>query len=198
MVNVFVEGLTDVIVIRRVLDFAGVTPQIVRVAGGKSKLLPDIPKYNQAARFSPWLVIVDLDQDAGCAPQYKQRLLEKPSEHMALRIAVRAIESWLLADREHLAKFLNVPIAPLPDDPEYEINPKRKLFDIASHSRKKALREDIVPRPGSGASSGPGYPARIREFITHDRYPWRPDVAAQHAPSLNKCLLSLNQWRKDS
>ena len=34
---------------------------------GKDGLLRNLDGYNRAARFSPWVVLVDLDHDADCA-----------------------------------------------------------------------------------------------------------------------------------
>ena len=71
---------------------------------GKSDLLRRLPNYNQAARsrFTPWFVLRDLDNDAICASQAIQKWLPQPSEGMRLRVAVHAIEAWMMADAVHL------------------------------------------------------------------------------------------------
>jgi hypothetical protein len=35
------------------------------IAGGKTKLDPRLPGYLDAARRTPWLILRDLDRDAG-------------------------------------------------------------------------------------------------------------------------------------
>ncbi len=193
-INVAVEGLADEIIVERILEFAGLTMGLVRGRNGKKHLLDQLSKYNQAARFANWLVVIDLDDDAACAPEYVRIILPNPSQGMLLRVAVRAIESWLLADRERLAGFLGISADPIPDNPDLEPHPKATLVGLARRCRKTALREDLVPRPGSGAAVGPGYTGRIREFVTVSEHRWRPEVAAEHSDSLRRCIAALQNW----
>jgi len=113
-VNVLVEGVTDEAVVRRLLEYAGLTCGTVYGKTGKGALLERLPSYNQAARFAPWLVVVDLDQDAECALPFVRSVLSEPTACLHFRVAVRAVESWLLADAERLAAFLGVPVARIP------------------------------------------------------------------------------------
>jgi hypothetical protein len=98
---------------------------------GKRFLLQSINGYNNAARYAPWIVLVDLDRDCDCAPPCVQKWLATPSARMCFRVAVRAIEAWLLADRERLAQLLGVSVAWLPTNPDYLEDPKRELIDLA-------------------------------------------------------------------
>jgi hypothetical protein len=194
-VNVLVEGYTDEAVVRRILGFVGLPCGTVYGKNGKSSLLANLPKYNQAAlHFGRWLTVVDLDRDADCAPDYVREILTSPAERMCVRVAVRALESWMLGDAEHLAKFLGIPLARIPQRPDVEENPKRVLVDLARRSRKRAIREDMVPRPGSGSQVGPGYTGRLIEFVAAADHPWRPSVAMQRSDSLRRCLDALTVW----
>jgi len=85
---VAIEGLTDEYVVRRILQFSGLTCGYVRGLAGKPALVANLQKYNQAARFANWFVLLDLDQDADCAPTYIQSLLAKRAEGLLLRIPV--------------------------------------------------------------------------------------------------------------
>ena len=190
-INIAVEGYTDEIVVRSILDHIGLSCGLVRGKKGKIHLLNSLSKYNQAARFAKWLIVVDLDQDADCAPDYVISILSEVEDGLILRIAVRAIESWLLADREHLAKHLGIAIANVPLNPDAEDNPKNTLLALTRKSRRKALKEDIIPRLGSGARVGPGYAFRINEFVTQSNYQWRPDVAVSCSDSLRRCIGAL-------
>lgn len=114
---------------------------------------------------------------------------------MLLRIPVRAIEAWLLADRERLAAFLGISVAIVSLNPELEADPKATLINLARRCRQTALREDIVPRPGSGAPVGPVYTGRIQQFVTGSKHRWRPEVAAEHSDSLRRCIDSLRNWK---
>ena len=195
-VNLLVEGFTDESVLRRLLDYVQLPLGCVYGKQGKAAILERLPGYNRAAHYSPWVVVIDLDQDADCAPRYIGEVLPGAAPWMRLRVAVRAIESWLLADAESLASFLHIPRTRIPQLPEAEPDPKATLVNLARLSRSRSIREDIVPRPGSGAKVGPGYAGRLIEFVDANRpSAWRPDVAAEHADSLRRCLVALHALR---
>ncbi len=193
-VNILVEGRTDEPVAKRLLEHVGLEVGTVYGRRGKAYLLEHLTKYNKAARFSPWFVIVDLDKDTQCASQALKQWLPVSERGMCLRIAVHAIESWLMADKEHLAEFLGVSISKIPHDTDMVLTPKETLINIARTSRNKGIREDIVPRQGSGASIGRLYVARLNEFSENH---WRPDVAKEYSRSLRRCiqaLATLTSW----
>ncbi len=197
-VSVAVEGPTDEVVVRRILEYAGLTCGTVYGREGKPYLLKRLPNYNRAARFAPWLVTVDLDQDADCAPDFVRSVLPNPAGSMLFRVAVRAIEAWLLADAERLAAFLHVPCSRIPTHPDAEPNPKRTLINLARQSRKRIIREDIVPREGSGNQVGPGYTGRLIEFVTSEEQLWRPKVAMQRSDSLRRCVEALHTLKNET
>ena len=146
-------------------------------------------------RFAPWLAVVDLDQDEDCAPDFIHDVLPSPARGMQLRVAVRAIEAWLLADVERLAAFLRIPRARVPLNPDLEPDPKSALIALARRSRNRAMRADIVPRQGSGARVGPGYTGRMIEFVRGAAHPWRPEAAVQRSDSLRRCVMALRSLR---
>ena len=191
-----VEGLLDEAVLRRLVHMTGGVPGSVYGKNGKVHLLEKLTGYNQAARFSPcpWLVLVDLDQSYMCAPPARARWLAGSARRMCLRIAVHEIEAWLLADRDGISKFLAVRNSLIPENPEAELDPKRTMVEIASYSRRSEIREDMVPRPGSGRSVGPAYPSRLIEFVERS---WRPDNASHRADSLRRCLERLGELVKE-
>jgi hypothetical protein len=175
-------------------SIVGLTCGYVYGKQGKRNLIERLPRYNQAARFLPCLVIVDLDQDADCAPPFVQGILPAPSVGMQFRVAVRSIESWLLADAERLAAFLGIPVSKIPRNPDAEQNPKATLVNLARRSRRTAILKDMVPREGSGARVGPGYITRITEFVIEGESQWRPGVASQHSDSLSRCIRALRAF----
>ena len=107
-VNILVEGRTDEPVAKRLLGHVGLEAGTVYGKRGKPHLLERLPNYNKAADHLPWFVIVDLDMDTSCPPEAIATWLPNPSSAMRFRVAVRAIEAWLMADRENMAKFLGV------------------------------------------------------------------------------------------
>lgn len=195
-----VEGDLDEAVLRRLAEHVGASLGAVHGRKGKASLLHSIGGYNNAARYVPWAILVDLDRDCDCAPPCIQRWLPNPSRFMCFRIAVRAIESWLLADRERIAAWLKVRVARVPlnpdaldMNPDALDNPKRALVDLARRSSSRTVRDALVPREGSGRSVGLLYTARMTEFVLSNNGGWRPGCAQRHSQSLSRCLGSLHR-----
>ena len=188
-----VEGIVDEAVLRCLVQYVGAKPGTVHGKNGKTHLRQRLNGYNQAARFSPWVVLVDLDQEAECAPPLRTAWLPDPAPHMCFRVAVREVEAWLLADRERLSTFLSIAASRVPREPEAEPDPKRTVVDLARQARRREIREDMVPRPGSGRTVGPAYASRLIEFVSHPTAGWRPNVAAKHSDSLRRCLACLRK-----
>jgi hypothetical protein len=108
---------------------------------------------------------------------------------LLFRIAVREVEAWLLADREGIANFLGVAKIKVPQNPEAEHDPKNTLINLARKSRKRRLTIEIVPEPGSRASIGPLYNARLSEFVMEH---WDVGNARLSSPSLDRALHRLS------
>jgi hypothetical protein len=190
LISTAVEGLADEAVVRRLIREAG--GKLARAYGrsGKAHLRERIAAHNHAARFGLWVVLVDLDEEADCAPPLRATWLPHPEPMMCFRVAVREIEAWLLADREALAGFLGVAPSRIPLAPEAVPDPKRTMVDLARHSRRREIRDDMVPRAESGRPIGEAYTSRLIEFVESH---WRPRVAAQWADSLRRCCQRLNE-----
>jgi hypothetical protein len=192
-ISAAVEGVVDEVVLRRMMELVGARLSAVYGKKGKQHLQQKLNCYNQAARFNHWVVLVDLDHDAECAPLLRDFWLPKPAPNMYFRVSVRAIEAWLLADRDSLSTFLGVAASRIPSDPEAESQPKRTLVELAKHARRREIREDMVPRPSSGRMVGPAYTSRLIEFVTNTAAGWQPDAAARSSDSLNRCIRRLRQ-----
>jgi len=189
VISAAVEGLVDEAVVKSLIHEAGANHGQIYGKKGKAHLRASIDGYNSAARFCPWFVLVDLDHDAVCAPDFCRRWIPVRSTKLCFRVAVRAVESWLLADPEAIARFLRVSQSHVPIDPDSEANPKQAMVNLAAKSRRRSIREDMVPRPGSGRTVGPAYTSRLIEFIQSPS--WRPSIAANRSPSLSRCRASL-------
>lgn len=112
---------------------------------------------------------------------------------MTIRVAVRSVEAWLMADRERFSDFLDVPLVKIPESPEELDNPKETLVNIARSSRRKMAREGIVPKHNSGRMTGPAYNSLLSEFVRGGKGGWRPEVASRRSNSLKRCLTSLKR-----
>lgn len=189
-VSVAVEGYTDEGMASAILKACGLSASSFYGRHGKQTLLKKLAGYNAAAAFSPWFVLIDLDQDGPCPGGKRAEWLANPAALMCMRIAVREAEAWLLADSERIAQFLGVSAALISPSPEELDDPKATIVSLARRSRRREIREGLVPREGSGASVGPTYASNLRDFASSK---WRPLVAAENAPSLKKCILRLQE-----
>lgn len=190
--RIVTEGDTDLPIARALATAAGFAVDVEIPCGGKTKLDPLLEKYSKAAVHLPWLVIRDLDHDATCAAALVQRLLPHPAHLLSLRIAVRSMEAWLLADLDGMAGFLRVSKGKFPLHPEQLASPKDELVRLARLSPKKGLRDEMVPRPGTSRRVGPGYESRVIEFATNQ---YRLKRALPRSPSLRGALASLQRLR---
>jgi hypothetical protein len=155
---------------------------------GVDFLKQKLPAFNNAAKSAPCLLLTDLDtvdrvptlieEWFGCQ---LQEFPKRRHVNLVFRVAVREIEAWVMADRERFADFLGVSRNLIPDQTDTIPDPKRLLLEIASKSRKRDLRNDIVPRPGEKRKIGPDYNGRLGEFVQSS---WRANVAYAHSLSL--------------
>lgn len=188
-VTVAVEGDLDERIARRLVAEAG--GDVARVYGrrGKEWLRQQIGGYRNASMRSPWFVLVDLDSGE-CPPRLREEWgIAADMRGMCFRVAVRAVESWLLADRDGLARLLGVARGGLPDRPDAAPDPKRALIDAARRSRRSRVRDAILPRPG--ARQGPLYTATLGRFADER---WSPAAAAELSPSLASCRRRLSEF----
>lgn len=182
-IHCLVEGPMDKTVVRRLFVNSSIeagTFYHTSIPAFETRLR----RFNHAAHHSPWFALCDLDRDE-CAPHRYRQYLPAPSPGMCFRIAVRAVEAWLLADRETIARFLRVSKDAIPHAPEDERDPKSRLVAIARRSQSKAIREGLTPGKRDFRRVGPEYALMMEEFV-RDR--WSPHRAADRAPSLRRAM----------
>ena len=159
---------------------------------GKGKIKKQIEAYNYAAQYNHYFIITDLDDSYNCAPLLVNEWLPKPKTSKFLfRVAVHEIESWLLADRENFSTFFSISKALIPLNPDNEQNPKQTVISLAKRSKKREIREDVVPIDNF-ARIGPGYNLQLQKYIQNN---WDIELARKNSPSLDKAIKSLERFR---
>ena len=154
-------------VMHRLLQHSGRNFCVVlaRIEGGIGKIQQSIPKYCNACRATPHVILADLDQEpCPSALLAKWKLTHMPTS-LLIRFAIREVEAWLLADAEGLAQFMSIPRAKVPQDPESLANPKQDLVNLARRSRSKRFKDELVPSTGSRVPIGPLYNERLSQFV---------------------------------
>jgi hypothetical protein len=192
-VNLVAEGLLDEQVLRHLLTQCGrpFMPGVCYGKRGRAHLEQNLPRFNRASAYQPFIVLADLDRD-DCPPSLVRRWLPQGTHpNMILRIAVREVESWLLADRESFAGFLGVSVAKVPTQPDNETDPKLYIVSLARRSRYKKLREGVAPFSGSTSRVGKNYVGQLTRFILSQ---WSAERARHHSPSLNRALDALQHF----
>ncbi|RJX31177.1 MAG: hypothetical protein C4531_08260 [Desulfurivibrio sp.] len=188
-----VEGPTDEAMTHRLASATG--HQITTCFGKKGCvwIKKHVKDFNGLSSSIPVLTLLDfMDTGLTCPPQVVSRFLPRRHPGMLFRVVVRELESWIMADREGLAGFLSVAIGRIPQRPELQPDPKQTLVNLARQSRYPSVRAGLVPNPGSTAQVGRLYTSEISRFIQGD---WEPTRARLNAPSLNRCLLRLEELR---
>jgi hypothetical protein len=149
--------------------------------------------FNQmASRGFSVLLLTDLDRQS-CAPALQRDWLPGPiSERLLFRVAVREVESWLIADPEGLADFLGIGRAKIPPEPDQLREAKGSLLSLVKNSRKRGLRSEILPAPGSTAPVGLGYNLQWSRFV---RDHWSAPRAAERSPSLKRAWVRILGFR---
>jgi hypothetical protein len=187
----FVEGALEVPAAFKMLGALALPLEGIKVinTSGCDKFWQDAPKFNQAAAvMGPILGLTDLDLHPCPIELITRHLNNRKHLDFILRIAVKELESWLLADIAALAGFLGISPAVFPTNPDAEPDPKRTLVNLARRSKRKSIQEDIVPKQGSKGIVGKGYTPRMTEFIESK---WDPIKAEQNSDSLRRALVAI-------
>lgn len=186
-VNIAIEDELSEVVLTRLLQFSGRGYSIGTAFrhGGYGYLKRTIQGWNRAAATTPFLILTDLD-DTPCPSKLLTDWLSEPAHsNLVVRIAVREVESWLLADSNGLATYLKVNVRLIPEHPDQLADPKAALIDITRKSRSTDIKSRIVPKARSTAKQGPDYNACLSAFVRQD---WKIELAVERSPSLKRAV----------
>lgn len=158
---------------------------------GYGYLKANIQALNRASAKTPHLLLTDLDL-AACAPELIHDWIAEPLHpNFVFRVAVREVEAWLLADLQNFAHFLHLPADDIPPNVESVAQAKEEIVRLAALSPDGETRDNLVPRPGSTATTGRLF---TRSLVGYVRDFWDIDAAAAKADSLHRALESLRSF----
>lgn len=187
-----VEGYVDDAVASRLLEFTGHQMGTVYGLKGSGYIRRTVGGFNRAAKGINYLTLIDLmDSGIACAPDVVRDWVPHRKRGMIFRVVVREIESWILADRFGIAAFLSVAEHRVPLNPENEPDPKLALVNLARRSRRKTLKNAIIPENGMSGVTGRLYTTEVRRFVFDH---WSVPNAMMNAPSLRKCVERLQAF----
>lgn len=180
-------------VLQKVLEHSGRPYALYGSLGkrGKGYITSRIAEFNRAAGSIPFFILIDSDT-AECAPDVVRGLLpQNRHRNLVLRVAIREAEAWLLADRSGFAGFLGVGSSKFPLITDLIPDPKTLVINLARRSRKKEVREGIVPAAGSTAKIGPLYNSLLTTFTSQF---WDLDAAAANSDSLRRAIQAASDF----
>ncbi len=201
-VNLVIEDDLSAEIIKVVLErfknrfwVSQVYPDLKRekASAGYSYIKKKITGFNRAARVTPYIVLVDLDQNE-CAPTLiKEWLPRGLHPNLIFRVAVREVETWVMADRSGFSRFVGIQSKDIPQNVDQEIrNPKEFLINLARRSNKKEIKYNILPKHGSSAKVGTGYNDTLIHFLHHH---WRVEEAIKYSDSLKRLFHLLENFQ---
>jgi hypothetical protein len=165
------------------------TQATFKVAGSNSQFWSRVSDRNASAAAGLTVVaLADLEQEPCAGALFAKHLPHGRASRFVLRLAVRMLESWLLADTDNIAKFLGAPANKIPRKPDALDHPKREIVTLARRHSPQALRRDLVPELGHTGIVGPGDRPRMEDFILTR---WRPQAARKRSASLHRALVAL-------
>jgi hypothetical protein len=193
-VNLVVEDALSEGVCLRLLEHHSLDAGIVYGKEGYGFIKTRLRGFNHAAKGMCYLVLADLDR-CNCAPELWNDWLPGIRRHpnLIFRVAVREVESWLLADVENLTRFLRSKGRQSFTNPDRVSDPKHELLAMASTSPNRMLREGVVFQNQHGKLlQGPDYNGSLLRFVQTTR-----DLsnAIQRSDSLRRASNALGRLR---
>lgn len=184
------DQLSEAIALRLISEIA--TPNCVTHKlrkDGFGYLRSKMDNWRQMAKHQVMMVLTDLDR-ADCLVEFRNQWLGGTPlpANLLLRVAVREVESWVLADHIALRTLIGVK-GVLPVTPDELADPKQALLRLAK-SAPREVREDLLKTIDGNVSQGLGYNARLTEWVNST---WSPQRAAERSPSLARARMRLQE-----
>ena len=191
VINVLVEGDVDEFVATKIIRATGHERGAVYGRRDYRYIKDKCSGFNAAAQGSYILALIDLmDTGFDCPQILIDDWLPYRHPNFIFRAVVREIESWVMADKDAIARFLQISRSKLPDDVEHLTDPKQTFINLIRKSRSKNLREEMVPVAGSTASVGKLYSSNMARFIQDY---WDVETACANSVSLSRCVQRMRE-----
>jgi len=158
---------------------------------GWTLLRKKIGSFAQTSQHMPAIVLTDLD-DRECAPALVQdwmRGITFPTPDLLLRVAVREVEAWLIADHEATRSLLQLPGLMVPPEADDVRDPKEWLLLQAQRS-PRSVRSELMRYEGAKLKQGLGYNDALVAMARSD---WSPARAAERSDSLRRAREAIAQ-----
>lgn len=127
---------------------------------------------------------------ANCLVEFRDQWLADRllPTRLVFRIAVREVESWVLADHQAMRKLIGKK-GVLPPQPDVLPDPKQALLGLGK-TAPKSVRDDLIRTTDGQLRQGVGYNARLTHWINTV---WSPERAAERSPSLARARIRIKE-----
>lgn len=193
-INLAVEDELSEVVLRTLIKQSKKNFHIGHIfrRSGYGYLKKNLLAFNSASKGTPFLLLTDLDRGE-CAPSLiKGWCSHSLSQNFLFRVAVREVESWVLAHRSAFSEFFEIQEREVPTNTDLIADPKVFILKAAQKSRKRAIREAIVRISDGTLGIGPGYNSYLSQFVL--RY-WKAERAIQHSDSLLRTIKAIKKFK---
>lgn len=157
--------------------------------GGAGYLYKKMGSWYQMAQYQIMLILTDLDH-AKCPVEYREKWLSQKSvpANLVFRIAVREVESWVLADHQGMRELIGNK-GVLPREPDILDDPKQTFLELAKVASKN-IRDDLIKNVNGHLRPGLGYNFQLTRWIKSS---WSPERASERSPSLARARKRLRE-----
>ena len=177
---------------KRLLIDAGyqLNPSPLLRRNGSGYLRSKMDSWCEMAKRKPVFLLIDLDRTV-CPAELRAAWIgnRKPPENLVMRVAVREIEAWILADHQALKTIVGSR-GSFPVDPDSLPDPKQYFLRLVARQARREIREELVAGAGAIASQGIGYNALLGHLVSTV---WSPERAAHRSKSLHKARIRLRE-----
>lgn len=184
------DELSEAICHRLLSDVGGGLSVALKLRrNGFGYLRSSMRKFCELARQMPVFLLTDLDTSE-CPATLVEEWSRKNvvPDQLIFRVAVRQVESWLLADRASIARLLNVSARQVPGNPDTLPDAKQSLLKLASGAPRR-VRDRLLAEKGATARQGLGYNAVLVDYV---RSHWSPAQASVCSNSLHRARVRLS------
>ena len=175
--------------------FPNATYNPIIVTGGVGELKKKVQAFINIAKIQDkaTLILTDLDQldNVETLVADWQGAAIFPDTFF-LFIAVKEIESWVLADFEAFSQWSGIPRNKIPNNPDDENDIKQKLLNLVKKYANIQTKRDLLPSKDAKTSKvGIAYNSSLIYFVNNY---WSIDRAKLNSMSLNNVDLILTRY----
>jgi len=192
-VNLVVEDALSEAFSRRILAQASLESGIVYGKQGFGYIKTRLAGFNNGAKSASYFVLADLDQfqcPAGLWAEWLPNI--RRHRNLIFRVAVREVESWLLADYESLKEYLGLKENNRYSNTDELPDPKREFLSLALRSSKRTVREAVVFQNRDGTVyQGPDYNGALIGYVEKD---WSLSAGMRRSNSLARAVRAVSRF----